>query len=357
MLEEDYDPYAYFEDLEYLSDAYFDSEEASTSGPKKRKKGAHADHGSATKRNKTRGTLVKTHTNTMDGLRDSKFLIWRTQSYQDRELAPVTPPTTVPKPEFALLRDWKRLVTRGSAPFPGSDHRSSSTRATEAGDDWQDKENPVQKRNSTTSEADEGLDLSNLGVIANLLQGDQLEGLRRQLETRGLDSSALEEVLRDMVEGREPDFEEDDGDDDGDGVGYGHHHEDEEEEIPPARNVVQSKDRKRKLPPDSFDPDQDSPTPPNKAASKEGKKLKVDPKPSVSAGAGATKIAETLPAETSGATRGSKRARPDDAPSKSSPGGPAKRQKPSTKGAESETPPEDKPSGSRGTRARRSRAK
>jgi len=69
------------------------------------------------------------------------------------------------------------------------------------------------KRNSLSSQdsaiASQPIDPSNIQVLAGMLSSEQIESIKRMLQAQGLDPEALEVVLQDLIEGREPEFEED----------------------------------------------------------------------------------------------------------------------------------------------------
>jgi len=69
------------------------------------------------------------------------------------------------------------------------------------------------KRNSLSSQdsaiASQPIDPSNIQALAGMLSPEQIEYIKRMLQAQGLDPEALEVVLQDLIEGREPEFDED----------------------------------------------------------------------------------------------------------------------------------------------------
>ena len=54
----------------------------------------------------------------------------------------------------------------------------------------------------------EGFDLNNISSVAGLLSSEHIDTLKAILEAQGLDPEALEVVLKDLIEGRDPEFAE-----------------------------------------------------------------------------------------------------------------------------------------------------
>jgi len=54
----------------------------------------------------------------------------------------------------------------------------------------------------------DGFDLNNISSVAGLLSSEHIDTLKAILEAQGLDPEALEVVLKDLIEGRDPEFEE-----------------------------------------------------------------------------------------------------------------------------------------------------
>lgn len=54
----------------------------------------------------------------------------------------------------------------------------------------------------------DGFDLNNISSVAGLLSSEHIDTLKAILQAQGLDPEALDVVLKDLIEGREPEFEE-----------------------------------------------------------------------------------------------------------------------------------------------------
>lgn len=114
-------------------------------------------------------------------------------------------------------------ITRGSKTQHGSNGQVVSILK-----DWKERFNDqseprteivadVQSPTTTNAEPNEvGLELNNIQSIAQLLSDDHIEDLKNILKSRGLDPEAVEVVLKDLIAGNEPDFDDDDDDEDED---------------------------------------------------------------------------------------------------------------------------------------------
>ena len=67
------------------------------------------------------------------------------------------------------------------------------------------------KRNSLSSQdsaiSSQPIDPSNIQALAGMLSPEQIASIKSMLQAQGLDPEALEVVLQDLIEGREPEFE------------------------------------------------------------------------------------------------------------------------------------------------------
>jgi len=99
------------------------------------------------------------------------------------------------------------------ATTPSSEHSKQEEAEIGAG-----KNTEGSKRNSLSSQdsaiASQPIDPSNIQALAGMLSPEQIESIKRMLQAQGLDPEALEVVLQDLIEGREPEFDEDDDEED-----------------------------------------------------------------------------------------------------------------------------------------------
>lgn len=192
------DMFDYFADLEYLSDGgYFDDRDPDTRFNKRRKVVLNARQ--VVKKRKGRSLAP-----TSNGSDTNMPVIW--MSHQDRHSASHnTGPLLKPggSKTFALLEDWRTKFQghKGLAEFPEGDFRMEDNPLT---DDDEEVENA---KGEVTGE---GFDLRDLQKVAEMIGSENMEALQKILETQGLDPAAVQEVLQDMIEGKEREFDEED---------------------------------------------------------------------------------------------------------------------------------------------------
>lgn len=245
LIEATYDPYYYFDDIEYLSDSYFDDSRAGASTSKREKKStpAHASR----KRARDEEHDVASHpakrlrgeNGPASGQKQRADLAepmvkWLPQ--QDRvraslAAAPAVDPKTLPT--VSLLKDWRTRLqgvsgvtlaasTKAEAAATEQERATDQEQAgssangaahelaadnddAEAADDYgQEDDNP----NGTAIEP------TDLTAVARLLGEDSMNQLREALKAKGLDPDAIDVVMQDLLEGREPEFDDAEEDDD-----------------------------------------------------------------------------------------------------------------------------------------------
>lgn len=185
------DMFDYWADLEYLSDGgYHDNKDPDAKS--KKRKVASGDSPQATrKRRKTKSTDERAP------------VLWMTRQERDAAAAPRSLGKAGKLKSIGLLRDWetKTKGQRGLAEFPEGDFQLQDK--PQEGDEWE----------SDQEVEGEGFDLGNLQDIAGMLSGEHMEALQKMMEAKGLDPEAVQEVLKDMLEGRERDIVGDEAED------------------------------------------------------------------------------------------------------------------------------------------------
>lgn len=188
----DYDPYEYWEDLKYLSDGGFQEEgqlkkrrkqpvtkTLSTATNKKRKSTAQ-DGSKQRKRQRTRRDQTKQENVKENG---EDVVVWLTTRDQTALLA---------EPVLKEGSSVPVIITSNHAM-----QQAPSTLQT----------SKMDERHDSAIVAD-GFDLNNISSVAGLLSSEHIDTLKAILEAQGLDPEALDVVLKDLIEGRDPDFEE-----------------------------------------------------------------------------------------------------------------------------------------------------
>lgn len=197
MYPDDDDVYDYWQDLEYLSDGgYHDN--GDPDAPRKKRKLDIKDS-SAQASTKRRRLSTKTPAKSF-----VQPVLWMNLKERNAAAAP-TPLNKLRKlKSVGLMRDWetKTRDQQGLATFPEGDFQ------------LEDKKQEGEERDEENDYEDvegEGFDLGDLKSVAGLLSGENMEALQKMMEAKGMDPAVVQEVLKDMLEGREREFSDDDG--------------------------------------------------------------------------------------------------------------------------------------------------
>lgn len=193
----EYDPYDYFEDLEYLSDSYYDdrvpqkpfTDTTATSSTKRKRQMSPS---------KRRSSYKKRCVETTQQPDPSPPLVqWKPQKIDGPGVydAPVVKPGS--SKSVALLPDWKDRFQHTPGLLQPNNEEGE-------GDAEGDKHPPT------------GIDVNDFQSVAGLLTEENMGQLAAVLQAKGLDPEAMQTVLEDLLAGREPDFGSDDeGEDEG----------------------------------------------------------------------------------------------------------------------------------------------
>lgn len=196
--------YDYWQDLEYLSDGgYHDNGDPDAHRKKRRLDTQDNSAQASTKRRKLSAKKPAKPS--------FQPVLW--MNLKDRNDA--TTPKTLNKlrklKSVGLMRDWetKTRGQQGLATFPEGDFQ------------LEDKEQEGEDQDEDDYEdiEGEGFDLGDLKSVAGLLSGENMEALQKMMEAKGMDPAVVQQVLKDMLEGREREFSNDDeeGEEEGDG--------------------------------------------------------------------------------------------------------------------------------------------
>lgn len=186
----------YWADLEYLSDGGYHDNQDPDASRKKRKLEDGQKSTSSTSKRKRPGVQPTSQ-------QSSEPVIWMSLSERESAAA-LTPLSNFGKLKaIGLMADWQsRKDDRGDlASFPEGDFQLK--------DSHQDVSDEEEVEG-------EGFDLGNLSEVASLLSGENIEELQQMMEKQGLDPAVIQEVMKDMREGREREADDDDMEEDGD---------------------------------------------------------------------------------------------------------------------------------------------
>jgi len=191
---QEYDPYEYWEDLKYLSDGGFQEQghfrkrkkqtvaKANAATPVAGKKRKSTTQSSLKQRKRQRTCHGQTEQEAITK-KSEEVVVWLTSG--DRN---------------ALLTD--RIFKEGkSVPVI-----ISSNHATKQAP-FALQTSKMDNRHDSAIVAD-GFDLNSISSVTGLLSSEHIDTLKAILEAQGLDPEALEVVLKDLIEGREPEFED-----------------------------------------------------------------------------------------------------------------------------------------------------
>ncbi|KAI9726919.1 MAG: hypothetical protein M1828_000267 [Chrysothrix sp. TS-e1954] len=180
LADDDLDPYSYFSDIAYLSDSYYDCDAKQNDQRMKRKiKTSEASTRKAHKASRAHDVKSLAH----------PPVVWRSTSTIPDTIESASGGRHKPPQSFALLKDWRER-------FRYSDGLAIS-KSGELSESGGQDETPIQG---------DQFNLKDLSSVAGMLSGDELAKLKTMLASQGLDPSALELVLNDMIAGKEPDF-------------------------------------------------------------------------------------------------------------------------------------------------------
>lgn len=233
----EYDPYEYWEDLKYLSDggyhdvdapgkkrktAAVDGSKSKTTGKtasiskkamvkqqSSRKRKATEAAPKTQKRQKTARGKGRTPQGKAQEVVHSErepMIVWRSNEERNALLSAVP-----------VLKDNTSASITIASTFQATS-KATSHQTLKADVNTEDEAvppSPPSPQDDTPAVAGEGFDLNNLGAIAGLLTAEHLDTLKSILEAQGLSRDALDVVLWDLMEGRDPEYEEDEeeGDD------------------------------------------------------------------------------------------------------------------------------------------------
>jgi len=189
-----YDPYEYWEDLKYLSDGGFQEGGQFKPSKMKRMLSPAALDDTRTKKRKAvaqdgpkqskRQRMKQNQTYKARTSRDQEeVVVWLSAS--DRDILLADP----------ILKEGSSvpIIITGHHPLEQAPSSSGILKM----DDRHD-----------SAVVAEGFDLDSISSVAGLLSSEHIDTLKAILSAQGLDPEALDVVLKDLIEGREPEFEE-----------------------------------------------------------------------------------------------------------------------------------------------------
>ncbi|KAI9667115.1 MAG: hypothetical protein M1831_001292 [Alyxoria varia] len=202
----DYDPFDYWEDLAYLSDARHDHDKngtgAATVAKAKRRRNPRDAASNARKNKQSERNESVTKPRYVRNM-----VVWR--SAEDGlggiVKAPIhTPEQRAKAPRFALFKDWRtRFASSRGFDTKAMQLQSRSGAA--------DKKTQVGEKDAQAPKVQgEGFDVNDMQSVAALLSGENLSQIQEMLKKQGMDPDAVQTVLGDLISGAEPEFEEDD---------------------------------------------------------------------------------------------------------------------------------------------------